>query len=465
MSGSKSEEITEELASVLKSCGEKNEKSKSRKKEMRSVEVLLKSMNNLSFEEKLKVFTHKYAELLEENGANLSNLKVYEKHIQVLQKEKEQLQMENGKSLLARSRLEELCRELQRQNKIIKEESMVRVREEEERRKEVSAKFQTTLAEVSALLQQNNDKNQKLREENSEMAAKLQMLCDQYSLREQHLEKLGKQYDIERQLNEAKLAKIRMDSAEAKEKMLKEKQILLLDLTEYQKKCQVMQEEEVALRHQLSMYTDKYDDFQKALKASNQQFNGFKGQMDEMTKKLKSLEKETALWKQRWEKSNCLLTEMALEKKQRDSELLNTTKQLAQLEKLCRAMQTERASLIAEIKSSKMSPAAQLEASPNLVEQPCRNVGTSVCHGNGEKKIENAQEVETNVPPPVSCDVTCESLEVQNSTESTGCSADASFENSVLNHSKSPVQPPSSSETTEARATADSSSQDSVGFN
>lgn len=28
--------------------------------------------------------------------------------------------MENGKSLLARSRLEELCRELQRQNKIIK---------------------------------------------------------------------------------------------------------------------------------------------------------------------------------------------------------------------------------------------------------------------------------------------------------------------------------------------------------
>jgi hypothetical protein len=42
------------------------------------------------------------------------------------------------------------------------------------------------------------------------------------------LEKLGKQYDIERQLNEAKLAKIRMDSAEAKEKLLKEKQILLL---------------------------------------------------------------------------------------------------------------------------------------------------------------------------------------------------------------------------------------------
>lgn len=75
--------------------------------------------------------------------------------------------------------------------------------------------------------------------------------------------------------------------------------------------------------------------------------------MDEMTKKLKSLEKETAQWKQRWEKSNSLLLEMASEKKQRDSELLCTTKQLAQLEKLCRALQTERVSLINEIKSKK----------------------------------------------------------------------------------------------------------------
>lgn len=198
----------------------------------------------------LQLFTEKYVELLEENKSTLSNLKVHEKHIQILQREKEQLKTDNGKSLLARSRLEELCRELQRQNKIVKgafwlnwvihasnfiikiffcvEESIVRLREEEERRKEVSSKFQTTLAEVSTLLQQNNEKNQKLREENREMASKLQMLCDQYSIREQHLEKLGKQYEIERQLNEAKLAKIRMDSAESKEIMLKEKQLLLL---------------------------------------------------------------------------------------------------------------------------------------------------------------------------------------------------------------------------------------------
>lgn len=60
MSTSKSEEISQEFADVLKGGGDKNEKSKSRKKEVRGVEVLLKSMNNLTIEEKLKVFINLY---------------------------------------------------------------------------------------------------------------------------------------------------------------------------------------------------------------------------------------------------------------------------------------------------------------------------------------------------------------------------------------------------------------------
>ncbi len=215
----------------------------------------------------------KYAEQLEEKKTLEANAKGLERRLAVVQREREQLQAENGKGVLARSRLEELCRELQRQNKQVrfrssmdgenpsffvcgrivirlrqcrccryrgdclnrvgftnqvKEESQRKVREEEERRKEVAGKFQGTLSEVSALLQQNNEKNNKLRDENAEMARRLQTLCDQYALREQHLEKLAKQYDIERQLNEAKLTKERVDHADEKEKMLREKQQLLL---------------------------------------------------------------------------------------------------------------------------------------------------------------------------------------------------------------------------------------------
>ena len=135
---------------------------------------------------------------------------------------------------------------------------------------------------------------------------------------------------------------------------------LLQDLTEYQKKCQGMQAEEMALRHQLSMYTDKYDDFQKALAQSNRTFGGFKEQMDAMTKKLKNLEKETQTWKQRWEKSNKALMDMAGEKQSRDASLAAATKQVAQLEKLCRALQTERQTLIAQLKQKSVRRLAAL---------------------------------------------------------------------------------------------------------
>ena len=60
----------------------------------------------------------------------------------------------------------------------------MKIREEEEKRKEVSTKFQTTLAEITALMQQNNDKNSKLRDDNLEMTKRLKTVCEQYEIRE-----------------------------------------------------------------------------------------------------------------------------------------------------------------------------------------------------------------------------------------------------------------------------------------
>jgi hypothetical protein len=70
-----------------------------------------------------------------------------------------------------------------------------------------------------------------------------------------------------------------------------------------------------------------------------------------MSKKICKLEKETSSWKQRWEKSHQALLEMAADKQQRDSELALATRQLAQLQKLCRTLQAERTSLLAQLKT------------------------------------------------------------------------------------------------------------------
>lgn len=363
------------------------------KKELSAVEQLLKTVGNLSADEKLKFLANKYAILLDDSKSAQSTIKSLERQMTLLQREKEQIKAENGRCLLARSKFEELSRELQRQNKLIKEETSRQIREEEERRKEVSNKFQSTLSEVSALLQTNHDKNQQLREENKEMAVKLQLLIDQYSIREEHMQKLEKQYDLERQLGDAKLSQSKLETAQVKEKYLQEKQQLLIDLNEWQIKYHKLKKEEEAVRQNLSVYQEKYSDFQKVLDQSNDTFSGFKDQMTQLTKKIKTLEKETTNWRQRYDKSNSSLLQVLEEKKKRDQELLNTSKKLNQMEKLCRAMQKERTLLFSEMKINPASSTLSSELSDTLVELKLVENDQSAANTIHEKLVDDGSNV------------------------------------------------------------------------
>lgn len=364
----------------------KSRPEKLRKKDDKSVEHVLKALNSLdTTEEKLAAMCKKYADIFDENRKLQLLVKQTEKRCSALQREKEQLQTEHSKAILTRSRLENLCRELQRQNKAIKDESLLRIREEEEKRKEVSAKFQNTLSEITALMQQNNDKNNKLRDDNIDMSARLKNVCEQYELREQQVEKISKQMQLEAQLADAKLAKVKMEMAAEKEILLREKQQLLMDLTQYQARCQEFQATEVNLRNQISMYNDKYDEFQKALTRSNEVFSGFKTEMEKMSKKICKLEKETSSWKQRWELSHSALLEMAADKQKSEQELTVATRQLATLQNLCRTLQADRTTLLARLK--------QTVASPNSEPSGDSSPASDTTQENSQSSVKETQQI------------------------------------------------------------------------
>ncbi|XP_012280714.1 alpha-taxilin isoform X2 [Orussus abietinus] len=291
----------------------------------------------------------KYAEVVDEYRKLQVSLKQSEKKIIMIQREKEQLQTERSKAILTRSRLENLCRELQKQNKAVKEEGLLKVREEEEKRKEVSAKFQSTVGEITALLRESNEKNIKMYEDNLELSKKFKSIGEQFALREQQVTKMLQQMQFQTQLAEAGYAKIKMEMAEEKEALLKEKQRLLLNLTEYQVRIRELQATEVDLRSQISIYTDKYDEFQNALTRSNEVYGGFNEEMEKMSKKILKLEEETTLWKQRWENSHAALLEMVADKRMKDTELASLSKKLVFLQELCRALQRERTSLLIQL--------------------------------------------------------------------------------------------------------------------
>nr|XP_056703036.1 alpha-taxilin [Euleptes europaea] len=309
----------------------------------KEITLLMQTLNTLSTsEERLAALCKKYAELLEEHRNSQKQMKILQKKQTQLVQEKDHLRSEHSKAILARSKLESLCRELQRHNRTLKEEGVQRAREEEEKRKEVTSHFQVTLNDIQLQMEQHNERNSKLRQENMELAERLKKLIEQYELREEHIDKVFKHKDLQQQLVDAKLQQAQEMLKEAEERHQREKDFLLKEAVESQRMCELMKQQETHLKQQLALYTEKFEEFQNTLSKSSEVFTTFKQEMEKMTKKIKKLEKETTMYRSRWESSNKALLEMAEEKTLRDKELEGLQVKIQRLEKLCRALQTER---------------------------------------------------------------------------------------------------------------------------
>ncbi|XP_042622944.1 gamma-taxilin-like isoform X1 [Cyprinus carpio] len=319
------------------------EKTKDHNPFGKEVLLLMQALHTLATpEEKLAALCKKYADLLEESRSMQKQVKVLQKKQNQVLKEKIHLQSEHSKAVLARSKLESLCRELQRHNKTLKEENAQRFREYEERRKEATLHFQMTLNEIEVQMEQHNSHNSKLRQENMELAEKLQKLIEQYELREEHIDKVFKHKELQQQLLDAKLQRTAELMREVEEKQQREREFLLKNATESRHKCELMKEQEHQLKQQLTLYMDKFEEFQTTLAKSNEVFTTFRQEMEKMTKKIKKLEKETTLWRTKWETNNQTLLQMAEEKTVRDKNYKALQGKLERLEKLCRALQRER---------------------------------------------------------------------------------------------------------------------------
>ncbi|NWS34325.1 TXLNB protein, partial [Polioptila caerulea] len=315
--------------------------------------LLLQSLNKLNTpEEKLDLLFKKYAELLEEHRAEQKKLKYLQKRQAQITKEKDQLQSEHSRAILARSKLESLCRELQRHNKNLKEETIQRAREEDEKRKEITNHFQGTLSEIQAQIEQQSERNMKLCQENTELAEKLKSIIDQYELREEHLDKIFKHRELQQKLVDAKLEQSQEMMKEAEERHQKEKEYLLNQAAEWKLQAKMLKEQETVLQAQITLYSERFEEFQKTLAKSNEVFATFKQEMEKMTKKMKKLEKDTATWKSRFENCNRALLDMIEEKAMRSKEYECFMLKIQRLENLCRALQEERNELYKKIKQA-----------------------------------------------------------------------------------------------------------------
>uniref|UniRef100_I3IVS6 Taxilin beta b n=2 Tax=Oreochromis niloticus TaxID=8128 RepID=I3IVS6_ORENI len=352
-------EDTEEVTAVKEAETRKDQKMEKKmlKNLGKEAMLLMQSLNKLdSPEEKLQAVIKKHAELLEEHRSDQKQMKVLQKKLLQVMKEKDQLQSEHSRAVLARSKLEGLCRELQRHNKTLKEETLQRCREDDLKRKEITTHFQGTLSEIQAQIEEHSSRNTKLCQENSALAEKLKGLISQYDQREANLEKVFKHRDLKEKLLETKLTQANMLLKEAEEKHKLEKDHLLKQAAEYKLQVKVMKEQEIGMKTQLDMYSKKFDEFQGTVSKSNSVYSSFKQDMDKMAKKMKKLEKDCQSWKTRFDGCNKNLIDMVADKaiKEKEFELLTIKNQ--KLENLCRALQEERKSLYAKVHGAGSQP-------------------------------------------------------------------------------------------------------------
>jgi len=340
----------------------------------KEVSVIMESLNTLSSpEKKLEDVVRKYAEMAVLRRCDEKKLCVQQQKLSVLLEQQQQLQAECRKGVVARSELETLCRELQAYYSVLREETLQSSREDEKKRNEITGHFQRTLVDIQAQIEQHSNRNTKLCRENIILTEKLESLMKQCEMREQSLEKINKHRDLQCQLNEAKLQQATITLSNAEEKHKREKEYLLRETLDKTKKFTEMKEQELALKKQLQLYSQKFEEFQETLAKSNEIFTRFKTEMDKMSEKMKKLEKESNVWKTRFENCNKALSDMVEERTEKNKEYDLFVLRIQKLELLCRALQDERKILydkIKDVRQANSSLPSRLFADLNLDESP-----------------------------------------------------------------------------------------------
>ncbi|KAH9703579.1 alpha-taxilin-like protein [Citrus sinensis] len=236
-----------------------------------------------------------------------------------------------SRSMAVRDKLESLCRELQRQNKMLMDECKRVSSEGQNLRLDLSAKFQDAIKDVSIKLEEQKDDCLSQLKENEMLRTNLKQLADQYALTEQQYAQKLKQKTLELQIGELKIK-------QHEEKLVQEQSQMKL----YAEQVSQLLATEKNLRLQLTADGEKFQQFQDALVKSNEVFETFKQEIEKMAKSIKELKKENAFLKSKCEKSDFTLIELVEERERMKKQLEKSKNQKEKLESLCRSLQAER---------------------------------------------------------------------------------------------------------------------------
>lgn len=166
----------------------------------------------------------------------------------------QQVLAERHSAIAVRDKLESLCRELQRQNKVLMEKCSRVSSEGQNLRLDLSNKFQDAIKDVSNKLEEQKDECLLQLKENEMLKSRLKQLADQYALSEQQFANKLKQKSLELQLADMKIK-------QHEEKLQQEQSQMKI----YADQVSQLLATEKNLRLQLIADGEKFQQFQEAI--------------------------------------------------------------------------------------------------------------------------------------------------------------------------------------------------------
>ncbi|KAJ3187462.1 hypothetical protein HDU85_006750 [Gaertneriomyces sp. JEL0708] len=327
---------------------EEKQIAKAIRKATKEISHLIDSSNtgtNTSVDGRLDLLRAKYLDLFQDNKRLERDFARLKRRLEVANKDKDLAKSEHSKLSTQTNKLSTLCRELQKENKRIKEESKRLAVTEQQKREELSAKFESTIWEIKNRMEEEGHEKRRRVEDSQVLKSKFKSFLEQYTLRERHYHSILKSRDLEIQLLEAKLqscqssiALVGAENAALKEQVSRARTV------------------ETELRGQLGIYVEKFRQVEETLEKSHDLFGGFRREMEQMTKKSKRLERDNASYKLKCDTMNKNLLEMAEERAKMQGALEQANQAKQKLEGLCRALQEERRTEREKRKSESQPP-------------------------------------------------------------------------------------------------------------
>jgi len=239
---------------------------------------------------------------------------------------------------------------LKKQIELVKQESALRLEEEQSKRDQTVGGYQTTLNDLSGLLEDHAGKNNSLKTANGEMADQMLKMVNETEKREGQIEKMQMEFQLELKLLEHKVAKAQIEKSEIKADMTKERLELMKDLAAERERNQKLDETVQLLRQQGEIYQKQMGELQKGAGDSTKSFDFFKSQIEKLTSQMVQLEKESAIWKEKSDVSNSQVAKMSLATMDKEKEMNNVKSKLDSMIKLNKTLSAERSDLLEKLK-------------------------------------------------------------------------------------------------------------------